>query len=185
MQLTRCEADMPELDVQKIKERDEQALRQLFDELHPRLALLAHRYGMTTPDVEDVLQAALVKIFTNLDKAPATDSQKFRTWCYVVMRNVMFDNFRRLRMREMREMEHERFEASLSEIQPETLRVQDQLKSEIEKLPENDRNLLMLRMDGNSLAEIAEKTGKSKAHIARQYNRVVKQLRERLEPYLG
>lgn len=179
---------MPEskrLNLQQIKDRNEEALRDLFNLLLPLLSRRARVYSselrLSGLDVDDLVQDALLKIYAHLDKAPLDDESRFLAWCNVIARNVLLDSARKFRRRDL---ECDYYDAVVEEsaaVEMSDPGVANLLKSLLDNLSQEDREVILLRAAGKPLAEIAEARGLSRATIYRRYRSIVDVLRERLE----
>jgi RNA polymerase sigma factor (sigma-70 family) len=179
----RRSTTMPEqlaLNFQKIKDRDEAALRELFELLLPRLRYISRRYSGPRgyPDADELAQEALLKIYSHLDKAPMDDTQRFMSWCMVVARNVAVD-YARKSQRE--EIQCERFDAEPRAAEMLTERTQLLLSEALSGLSQADRELLECRLKGTAMSEIAEMQNQSRASVYRRYSRILNELRKQLE----
>src|SRR5262245_60528436 len=188
-------AEPQELNLQQIKDRDEGALHELFEYLFPRLKrlsyLYARRYGRNVLDADDLAHEALLKIYTHLDKAPLEEISHFLAWCDVVMRNLILDNVRRMRRRDL-ECEHFESEASFRTPEMSTanfegldaIRTREILEVFLNNLSQEDRELDEFRLNGITLTDVANERGQTRDQIYRRYNHVINKLRRQLQSEL-
>ena len=184
---------MPEpkrLDLPRIKERDEEALRGLFDLLLPRLLRQARVYSRAFPlgglDIDDLAQSALLKIYTHLDKAPLDDEARFLAWCNVIAKHLVLDSVKTLRRRALECDYYDtvaEVQRSAAAATPEPTEVR-LLETLLKNLSQEDRELVLVRSSGKTLAEIAKASGVSRATLYRRYRSIVDGLRERLKSEL-
>jgi len=117
-------------------------------------------------DVEDVVQQVFLKVFVSLKRFDQRSA--FSTWLYKISVNECWDYLRKKKVRPLM------YEADLSEDQvarldgvvsvdrppespSERAEVRDLLERLLEKLPDDDRQLLMLKeVEGFSVQELAE-----------------------------
>ena len=177
---------MADLDIQKLKEGDENELRSLFNELHPRLYATALQFGLQQSDAEDAVQEAIVRIFKNLEKAPSVSSRQFLAWCRVVMRNTVIAYWRKDRSLDSQCRYYEQ-ESQLEARTPESesLDARGVVATLLQELSDEDRTLIEQRLSGRTLSEIAVELKISRAAAYRRYSRAIKSLRERLATELA
>jgi RNA polymerase sigma factor (sigma-70 family) len=168
-------AEQAILNLQKIKERDEEALRQLFELLLPRLRSISRSY----PDADELVQEALFRIYSHLDKAPMDDSPpRFMSWCMAIVRNVARDYARKLRREES---QCERFDAEPRVADLLTGRTHSILEKALSQLSKSDRELLESRLSGTPMSAIAELQHESSAVVYRRYTRILSELRKQFQ----
>jgi RNA polymerase sigma factor (sigma-70 family) len=160
---------MPEskrVNLPRIKDRDEEALRGLFDFLLPPLSRQVCLYARELPlidlNVDNLVHDALLKIYVHLDKAPLDDESRFLAWCNVITKNVLLDSARTLRRRDLECYYYD--EAAAEILEPEAPEIPEPaavrlLENLLNNLSQEDRDLILLRSAGKTLAEIAEARG--------------------------
>jgi RNA polymerase sigma factor (sigma-70 family) len=174
---------MKELHVERIKAGDEKELRELFEILLPRIRLWAWRHAFPTGEVgvEDLVQDSIYKIYSNLHKLTPDnipDSEALMRWCYVVTQNVVQDAWRKQQRKHevsIDEIEEEKLPTtaldSVTEIDSEKI-----LEEAIQLLPDDERNVLLRKIEGKTLREIAQELDISLATAHRRYKHALKTL---------
>lgn len=169
------------------------ALTQMVSEQQRALAhfawtCLAARGAKAGPeDVEDVLSDAYLKAATRLSKEPGLEIENFNAWFH---RIVFFDalhHARRWRGREwergIAELEREaETQTELHALQGGS-GVEDRILARqlLERLGEEDREIVRLSLEGYSSEEMADRVGTSAAAVRQRKSRALHQLREALE----
>ena len=169
---------MANLDLQQLKDGDETALRQFFDELYP-LLLRATQIGLGRYETEDVVHEAIFKIYKNIDKAPTESKERLFGWCKHVALNVARDFYRKSRRRriECRNFEEE----SPINVDPTlTEQYAGLLDRFLKELSEDEQNLVQHRLAGMSMVDIARELDVSERDAYMRYHFAIQKLRERL-----
>jgi len=163
---------MRDLNIQKIKEGDAVALRQLFNELYPLLLGITRRRfpGLNRSDEEDIVSEALVTIYKNLDKAPTESQEGFIGWCKVLTRNISKRMWKETAMRRLRWTQLGEEEATLiSDSAPSSQELEDSLNSLLKSLTALQQEIVRLRLFGMTFDEIAAHLNMTRAQIFRNY----------------
>lgn len=84
--------EVKEIDIEKIRRRDESALRDFFDHLVPRLYLYASRVSVDPVDADELVNATVFRIFKNIDSVANMEAPY--AYCMRVMKNVLADHIR-------------------------------------------------------------------------------------------
>lgn len=116
---------------------------------------------------EDIFQETFLKVIHSLKTGKYTDNGKFLSWVMRIAHNLIIDHFRR--EKQMRLLSNDDYEADIlnekkfAEDNIEDSLVKEQIvndvRSLLEKLPEDQREVVMLRhYAGLSFKEIAEQT---------------------------
>jgi RNA polymerase sigma-70 factor (ECF subfamily) len=187
--------------VEAAKGGSEPALNDLFARYLPRTRrIVAFRMGWRLQQVEeheDIVQAALLRVFQGLDRFEARSDGAFRHWvAHLVectLRNAARDAARQKRGGGAVRRWSELADGSLSAVtfaaaDPtpssviESKELEERLEESLLKLPERYRESIVLRsFCGMSFAEVAEKLGVEKEATARQiYFRAIQKLKEML-----
>ena len=161
-----------------------------FVELFRQYKLKAYHYALQTvgnpEDAMDITQEAFLRLHRHW--ARRDSSRPFAPWLYSVVRNLSIDLFRRRSTRKECDMEGAAPEPSPlpnPEIRTRQRELNERLWREIDRLPEVQREALLLRdWHGLSYAEIAEATGSSVTTINSRLHDARVRLRERLRRYL-
>ncbi|OLE53312.1 MAG: hypothetical protein AUG51_13630 [Acidobacteria bacterium 13_1_20CM_3_53_8] len=170
--------------VERVREGYEDAFEELFNRHRRRVALIASRFFRQREQIEEIVQESFAKAFFALGDFTNQKEQSFAAWLARIAFNASYDELRR---------QKRRHESSLSEVTAEEAEwLQERLSSgekDVEsaaiarelagklmaKLSPEDRFVLvMLDVEGLSVAEIAGLTKwsaakvKVRAHRARQ-----------------
>ena len=131
-------------------------------------------------DVEDIEQDILLNVFRSRENFNHDSS--FETWAKSIAKRRIADFYRREIRKEKKEMEfavHDRERRRNQEI----LRLQAHLSAmEITSgLPISYRDVLKLRLEGNSFAEIADELGLTYEAARSRYRRAIKRIQQSLD----
>lgn len=184
--------------IERIKSGDREALSLLFNRYRRRLAVLAHyRLGPQLRglvEVDDVLQETLLKAFVQFDRFTYRSPGSFLRWLAQILDHVIVDaaRFHGRQKRMATELTPMRSETNPGGIEPvdsktpSRLLAQDEalqsLLRELDELPDDYREvILLIKVQGLSTQEAAEKMGKSREAIALLLHRAVKRFRRTRE----
>jgi len=164
---------MKELNVERLKAGDEKELRQLFEILLPRIRLWAWRHAFPSSEVgvEDLVQDAIYKIYSNLHKFDP-ERGKILPWCYVVTQNIMRDAWRK---------QYSKHEVSIDDVEEEKLPTTEIdseriLEEAIQLLPDDEKNVLLKKLEGKTFREIAQELEINHVVAQRRYKNALKTL---------
>jgi RNA polymerase sigma factor (sigma-70 family) len=163
---------MRDLNIQKIKEGDEVALRELFNELYPLLLQITRRTfrGLNHCDQEDIVAEALVTIYKNIDKAPTESQEGFIGWCKVMTRNISKRMWKETAMRRLRWTQLGEEAAIIPDRTPSSQDLEDSMNLMLNNLPELQQTVLRLSLCGLSVDEIASTLDRPRGTIFRSLN---------------
>jgi RNA polymerase sigma-70 factor, ECF subfamily len=152
--------------VRRAQSGEEAAFEELIRHHQQRVFGLVNGILRRRDDVEDVVQQVFLKVFVSLKRFDQRSA--FSTWLYKISVNECWDYLRKRKVRPLT------YEADLSEDQVSRLdgvasaanppedhsqraEARDLLERMLEKLPDEDRQLLMLKeVEGFSVQELAE-----------------------------
>ncbi len=155
--------------VERIKHKDQQAMKQLYLMYAEELSSVCHRYVPAESDAKDVLQNSFVKILTAIPRLEYRGERSFRGWLHRVVANESI-NFLRERKR-LRWVMHDEAILSVEEDEePDVEQVSpDELHRLISRLPDGYRTVLNLHViEGYPHAKIAELLGIKESTSASQ-----------------
>lgn len=179
----------PEL-VEKAKNADSRAFSQIFRKYRPRLAVLIHyrlgpelrRFG----DVDDILQETFFRAFRDLASFKHESPGSFMGWLARIADHVIAD-MARAQSRKKRQVELVRFRSESNPAGPvpvdtktpsrifseqEGLR---RLLARLDSLPADYREvILLIKVEGLSTTEAAERLGKSNPAVSLLLHRAIK-----------
>lgn len=154
--------------VERIRQKDQRAMSQLYQMYIGELSSVCYRYVPSEEDAKDVLQNSFVKIFTSLPTIDYRSEEALRGW----MRRIVV-NEALLFLRERRKLH---FEPIMSQTtipddeEPESERIlPDVLHRLVSELPDGYRTVLNLYVfEGYSHRQIAELLGITESTSASQ-----------------
>jgi RNA polymerase sigma-70 factor (ECF subfamily) len=134
---------------------------------------------------EDAASEVFVKALANLRNFdPSTPGTTFRAWLYGIARNVVVSGYRQTAKQRQESLDGQP-ELASSEQSTEELFLaaeqHDELRALLERLPDDQRQLLELRMAGLNAAEIARTLGRSHDAVRKAQSRAVIGLRTALQ----
>ncbi len=183
---------MVELNIEKIKARDEGALRELFDATLPVVKQVVkqevedHTLDFDEVEdtllVEDITQDVMSTIFTSLDKIRATESKPLLLWCTRIARNVAISHLRRL---EAEKRKANIYESTIAPYETADLALDSEskvlLQKAMQRLGKIEKLILELYLEGKSLREIAEAQGLPHSVVYKVFKRATLKLRQFFE----
>ena len=173
------EAKMRSLMV-RYQDGDSEAVEELVRGLSPLLWRYFTSSHSSRSDTEDLLQECWVQIHRSRHTYRAADP--LLPWIFAIARHTRLDGYRRRRRRESRE--------TLTATPPEVAVRADHLALPgqtlfthlLEKLPDSQREvLLMLKVSGMSMEEVARATSSTVGAIKQRAHRAYAKLREIIE----
>ncbi len=161
---------------------DKQAYTQLLTSLQSILQEYLYKRIFDPSSVDDVLQNILIAV----DKAKATytPSKPFYPWLYAIAQYKVIDYIRQQERKIAKETEFEPISETFCapETNKETEEAFELIHLALEKLPEKKRNIVtLLKIEGYSIEEVAEKTGISIANVKVTAHRAYKDMRLTIE----
>ncbi|HEX8502190.1 MAG TPA: sigma-70 family RNA polymerase sigma factor [Pyrinomonadaceae bacterium] len=177
----------------RARDGDEPAFEELFLRHRRRVALIASRFFRERQQVEEVVQESFAKAFFALGEFTNRRDASFAAWLARISFNACYDELRRQKRRP---------EGALSELtEEETARLRERLHSSPDaegqavsrdlaaKLlarlsPEDRLVLVMLDVEGLSVAEIASLNGWTQSKVKVRAHRARAHLRRVLERFL-
>jgi RNA polymerase sigma-70 factor (ECF subfamily) len=157
-----------------------------FEELLHRhgqaLRRLAWSYTRNSVEGDDLFQEIGLSLWTALPRFRGECSE--RTWAYRVAHNTAISFFAGNRRRSVREAAVTPGREPISGADPETDAIDRQKKQRlweaIRELPLQDRQIIVLYLDGFSAAEIEAVTGVSQGNVATRLTRMRQRLASRI-----
>ena len=147
--------------VERIRQKDQRAMSQLYQMFIRELSSVCYRYVPTESDAKDVLQNSFVKIFTSLQTFVYVDEPSFEGWMVRVVVNEALHFLRDQKRLQFVELNETIAQQTADEPEPDTERISaDELHQLISELPDGYRTVLNLyALEGYSHAKIAELLG--------------------------
>lgn len=157
---------------------DERAAAELVRRHAPALGRFLYSSGAPPGDIDDLVQEALFRAFRSLERWRGEAS--FRSWLFAIAGNVLRDEFRRRKGRQVLSLEdrdlpgHADPHADLAASE-----VEEGLRRGIAALPRLQREVFLLRtQQGSGYVEIAAALGTTPGAARVHYHHAVKRLKE-------
>ena len=160
----------PDRFVERLAQREESALRELFDRHSRRLERVLLRVMGPDPDLSDVVQDSFEQALRSLDRFEG-DRADLAAWLNRIAINVAKNRLRYRRVRRWlgTAVRYEASEVASRVATPEVLLAMQRTYEVLERLPTEERIAFALRfIDGMQLTEIADATGLSLATVKRR-----------------
>jgi len=160
---------------------DAAAYRRLLNEMAPVIKKFLKTRLFNPDHIEDVAQEILLAVHDA--RHTYRPEQPFRNWMYGIARHKMLDYFRKQMRQSANEISDEEFVTFLADPanNPEEALSGKDLQGVLAKLPDRQKDILvMTKVEGHSMAEIASKLGMSEAAVKVAAHRGYKKLRELL-----
>jgi RNA polymerase sigma-70 factor (ECF subfamily) len=180
--------------IERIKAGDQQAFAPLFDKHRRRLAVLIH-YRLSLElrslvEVDDVLQETWLRAFRDFGQFSYRSPGSFMSWLARIADHVIADAARSQGRQKRHAVELLRFRSASNPAGPEPmdsktpsrLLAQEEnlrrLLDKLDALPDDYRQaILLMKVEGLSTAEAAERLGKSKEATTLLLHRAIKRFR--------
>ena len=162
---------------------DAENFKRKFLAFHPKLFRIAYALVENKADAEDILQDAYFKLWNKRDELP--DIENPEAFCVTLVKNLSLDFLRSPRANR-REEEIESVFTLATDSSPEkeleTKDKEQQIRQLINRLPENQRQVLRLRgINDCSMDEIEQITGLNAVNVRVLLSRARKVIREQFE----
>jgi RNA polymerase sigma-70 factor, ECF subfamily len=159
---------------------DERAAAELVRRHAPAVGRFLYSSGATRDEIDDLTQEALFRAFRRLDGWRGEAS--FRSWLFVIASNVLKDEYRRRKGRQVISIEDrdlpDRADPHADLAATET---EERLRHGIASLPRLQREVFLLRtQQGSGYVEIAAALGTTPGAARVHYHHAVKRLKELL-----
>ncbi|HLL69894.1 MAG TPA: sigma-70 family RNA polymerase sigma factor [Pyrinomonadaceae bacterium] len=175
---------------------DETAFEELFARHRRRVALIAGRFFRQREQIEEVVQESFMKAYFALADFSNQQENSFASWIARIAFNACYDELRRMKRRpesaggDLTEEENARLQAQLraegagDDVEAATI-ARDLAGKLLARLSPEDRLLLvMLDVEGLSVAEIGETNSWSVSKVKVRAHRARARLRRVLERFL-
>ena len=145
--------------VERIRQKDQRAMSQLYQMYIEELSSVCYRYVPSESDAKDVLQNSFVKIFTSVPTIDYRDEPSFRGWMKKVVVNEALTFLKE--KKKLQFMAQEIDNLDIPNDEPSTERITaDELHQLISELPDGYRTVMNLYVfEGYSHKKIAESLG--------------------------
>ena len=171
---------MPEPDLNELMARyqqaDSDAARELIEQVSPQLHRFFLVQAVSRRSADDLLQDTWLRI--HRARHTYRRGEPVLPWIYAIARHVRVDHYRKARRVEVYEQQVEAL-PERAEQRPEASRPPD-LESLLAELPESQREVIvMLKVTGMSLEEVARATRSSVGSVKQKAHRAYEKLRAR------
>lgn len=155
---------------------------EIYKEYHDKVLRLINGKISNYTEAEDITSDVFVKVYAKLDSFDETKAS-ISTWIYRIAQNTLIDYFRTRKVySEVPEDLSDDGEVEDSVLSQEML---EALATALEKLPERDRDLVVLHYyKGMTLKEAAEKIGMSYSNAKLVHNKSLVVLKDLLSDYM-
>lgn len=157
---------------------------QLLEKHTPALRRLCNSYCESPPEAEDLFQEIALAVWIALARFRGEASE--RTWLYRIAHNIALTaaaKARKLGNREQPVEDH--IDLPAASVDPESqlseTRKQQTLHRLVQELPFEDRQLVLLYLEGLSTAEIEAVTGQTRSNVTVRLSRIRQRLSDRLQ----
>jgi len=157
---------------------DERAAAELVRRHAPALGRYLYSSGAAPDEIEDLVQEALFRAFRRLDGWRGEAS--FRSWLFAIAGNVLRDEFRRRKGRQVLSLEDRDLpDRADPEAELAATETEEGLRRGIASLPRLQREVFLLRtQQGSGYVEIAAALGTTPGAARVHYHHAVKRLKE-------
>ena len=160
---------------------DAAAYRSLLGEMTPVIKKFLRSRLFNADHIDDVTQEILLAVHDA--RHTYRPEQPFRNWMYGIARHKMLDHFRKQMRQSANEINDGEFVTFLKDPanDPEEALSGKDLQSVLAKLPGRQKDILVLtKVEGHSMAEVAAKLGMTEAAVKVAAHRGYKRLKELL-----
>lgn len=168
--------------VEKCRQGDNAALKELYGILSPRMMAICRRYASDSTKADDIFQDGFIDILDGLDKFTWRGEGFLSAWASKVMTNRALMSLRGKTTGitlESLEMTEEPAPEDILKVPPAILR------QYISELPEGYRSVFILHVfDGMSHKDVARQLGIKERSCSSQFYRARKLLAKRINEYL-
>jgi RNA polymerase sigma-70 factor (ECF subfamily) len=157
---------------------DERAATELIERHSAALARFLYSSGADRDDVDDLVQETLFRAFRRL--ATWRGEASFRSWLFTVGGNVLRDQFRSHKKRQVLSLEdHDLPNQSDPHSELAAVETEDRIRHGLARLPRLQREVFLLRtLEGTEYEEIARVLGTTPGAARVHYHHAVKRLKE-------
>jgi len=172
--------DKLEILVERAKNRDNEAFREIFEILQPRVFSYACSHVERREDAMDVTQDAFVDLWKGLNKLSFRSPEEFYGFMFLIVKKKIARFYKQKQMRNDVSLEETEMDVGCTE-EHEDYRF---LLRQIETLSEKYQEILRLRYwGGMKLAEAAAVLGIDESAAKVRHHRAIAELRLKIEPY--
>jgi len=168
-------SDLVELMV-RYQQGDPRAVDDLVHRLSPRLFRFFLGSGLAFPDAEDLVQDCWIRIHRS--RHTYRSAEPVLPWIFAIARHTRLDAYRRSRRRQAKEILVSEPPDFAAVVEPRPAAGENELHRFLKTLPESQREvILMLKVSGMSLEEIARATSSTVGSVKQKAHRAYAKLR--------
>ena len=173
---------MSESLIWRIRNRDQQAMRELYQKYVEMLSSVCYRYVVEESDVKDVLQDSFVKILSSVGSFEYRDEISFRGWMKRIVANEALHFLKEKKRLQFTEL-NEGCVQQISDEEPNVEHVSaDELHRLVSELPDGYRTVVNLYVfEGYSHRKIAEMLSIRESTSASQFYHAKQLLAKRIK----
>ena len=163
---------------------DAASYRRLLTEITPSIKSFLRTRFFSASHIDDVCQEILLGIHSA--RHTYNPEQPFKNWMYGIARHKMIDYMRKLGRQNANEINDEELETFLADKtnNPEEALSGKDIEKALTKLPARQRQVLLLvKVEGYSMAETAQKLGMTETAVKVTAHRAYKKMKEWLIEY--
>ena len=170
---------MQDSTVAEFQQGNRKSFRLLFDTLYPVMCLFAKKYLNNYDDAEDIVQEVFVELWNQ--RAKFESLNQIKAFMYLSVKNKCLNFIKHQQVKEKYAIacSRDNTEAAFDEAVIEA-EVVNNLNDEINKLPEQQKQVILLSMQGLSVEEVADNMQISTNTVKMHKKLAYKQLREKI-----
>jgi len=175
-----------EILLEKIRDGDERAFRELIKKYESQVASIVMRMLGNTPEAEDVGQETFIRFFQSIDKFRGDST--VATYLTRIAMNLSLNELKRRKRRTFFSLNDENIEINIpdEDRSTENRETEELVEKALEKLEPKFRAVIVLRLlEGYSTAETAEILALPIGTVLSRLARGQKKLKKIFEQYLG
>ena len=160
----------------RLKEREEAAYLELFDEYHKYLHAIATNYVIDADIASDIVQETFIHLFNSIDRLG--EIQNLRNYLIISVRNRSISYLRHLNLEDAHKLLYSKELKTIDIENSDTEELNQYVRQMLNSLPESCKKICKLRfLDGYKIREISEQLSLSPNTIKVQIHRGVSKMR--------
>ena len=160
----------------RYQQADSDAANELIRKLSPVLFGFLSSPTHTRTDTEDLVQDCWLRIHKS--RHTYRSSEPVLPWIFAIARHTGLDGYRRRRRVQSREIMMEQLPERPQKVEPPGMGLKDELAQYVNRLPPSQKEVvLMLKVSGMSLEEVARATSSTVGAVKQKAHRAYEKLR--------
>lgn len=163
--------------IRSLKKGNVKAFNQIFDLYAAKIYNFSLHHSLTSQDAEEVVQDTFAKIWEK--RSLINPELSFEAYMIKIARNIIFDKLRRIVTERAFQSYYRYIQPVFDDTMEACIITKDLNEHEnkiINKLPNRQKEVLLLKKDGYRNGEIAIKLGLSKSTVENHINMAIKEL---------